>query len=260
MNYCKECKHYVVHRVDGPQCTKGKGRATSPISTCDDFEEPAGAGDADVQSILSGVPDKTVREEPVAEAPKPEKKRRGRKKEHENYEDENGVLMKYCRVCKQYKPAEDFYRKTGTPDGYAYECKACRTKHQRDKRAELRAGRKKEFENYVDEVTGVTMKYCRACKQYKPILAFYPNATQRTGSPANARSATTPGAVADGSRSASRIPCRPSSRKRRMSPRSRLCSTASVSMARGVWASFASCAPDPKSRRPLGYSPSARIR
>lgn len=181
MNYCKECKHYVVHRVDGPQCTKGKGRPTSPISTCDDFEEPAGAGDADVPSILAGVPDKTVQEEPVAEAPKPEKKRRGRKKEHENYEDENGVLMKYCRVCKQYKPAEEFYRKTGTPDGYAYECKACRTKHQRDKRAELRAGRKKEFENYVDEVTGVTMKYCRACKQYKPILAFYPKCDTADG-------------------------------------------------------------------------------
>lgn len=139
MNYCKECKHYVVHRVDGPQCTNGKGRPTSPISTCDDFEEPAGAGDADVPSILAGVPDKTVQEEPVAEVPKLEKKRRGRKKEHENYEDENGVLMKYCRACKQYKPILAFYPKCDTADGFACECKECHNARSRGGRKPKRA-------------------------------------------------------------------------------------------------------------------------
>ena len=33
----------------------------------------------------------------------------------------------------------------------------------------------------MDEVTGVTMKYCRACKQYKPILAFYPKCDTADG-------------------------------------------------------------------------------
>lgn len=131
MNYCKDCKHYAVHRTDGPQCTKGKGKATSPISSCDEFDEAAGSGDAEVPSILAGVPDKSVQEEPVVEPAKPEKKRRGRKRAHENYEDENGVLMKWCRICQQYKPAEDFYRKTGTPDGYAYECKECHNARSR---------------------------------------------------------------------------------------------------------------------------------
>ena len=46
--------------------------------------------------------------------------------------------MKWCRMCKQYKPIDEFYKKSGTPDGHAYECRPCRTAHQRKKREEKR--------------------------------------------------------------------------------------------------------------------------
>ena len=122
MSYCQDCKHYAVHRLEGPMCTKGKQSPTSPLAKKDCFEEQPGAGDAEVPSILANVPDAPARPS------------RGRKKEHENYMTEDGVLMKWCRNCKQYKPASEFYKKTGTPDGYAYDCKKCRTECQKDYR------------------------------------------------------------------------------------------------------------------------------
>ena len=134
MSYCKECKHYVEHRLDGPTCTKGRPRPVSPIAKYDCFEERPGAGDAEVQSILASVPDNTVKKEA-----RPAGRRAGRKKEHENYVDENGVLMKWCRMCRQFKPASEFYKKAGTPDGYAYDCKKCRTQVQKNYRDRKRA-------------------------------------------------------------------------------------------------------------------------
>lgn len=127
MSYCKDCKHYKTDRVDGPQCTKGKLKATSPLAVKDCFDEAPGAGDEEVPSILAAIPEA------------PAKRGGGRKKEHENYTDENGVLMKWCRCCKQYKPASEFYKKTGPKDGLAYECKQCKTKLQVDGRARKRA-------------------------------------------------------------------------------------------------------------------------
>lgn len=134
MSYCKECRHYVEHRVDGPTCMKGRPRPVSPIAKYDCFEERPGAGDAEVQSILASVPDNTVKKEA-----RPAGRRAGRKKEHENYVDENGVLMKWCRMCRQFKPASEFYKKAGTPDGYAYDCKKCRTQVQKNYRDRKRA-------------------------------------------------------------------------------------------------------------------------
>lgn len=133
--YCKDCKFYKVNRVDGPYCTKGaKHRPVSPLLSNDCFEEPS--GDDDVQAILASVPDMAV------EAPVEKPKRRGgRPKSHPNYVDENGVTMKWCRVCQQYKPIDEFGKKSSAADGHTYECKKCKVDHQRKKRDEKRQSR-----------------------------------------------------------------------------------------------------------------------
>lgn len=145
MGYCKDCKHYLNHRTEGPTCTKGRACPTSPIAEKKCFEERPADGDAEVPDILATIPeaaplhegdrvtlpDGTIRMVAGKVSVRPG---RGRKKEHENYVGEDGVLMKWCRSCQQYKAASEFYKKSGTPDGYAYECKQCRTEHQKDYR------------------------------------------------------------------------------------------------------------------------------
>ena len=135
--YCKDCKFYKVNRVDGPYCTKStKPRPVSPLRKMDCFVEPS--GDDEVPAILASVPDKAVEEAPV-EKPK---RRGGRPKSHPNYVDENGVTMKWCRVCQQYKPLDEFGKKSSAADGHTYECKKCKVDHQRKKRDEKRQNKK----------------------------------------------------------------------------------------------------------------------
>ena len=138
MKLCENCQHYGMSRTDGPMCTKNN-RPTSPLAVKDCWEEAPGAGDKDVQAILADVP-----ASPAQNAWTP-KKPRGRKKEHESYTDESGVLMKWCRACGKYKPADDFSRKTGTKDGLAYECRECKAELQRK-------GRKKKRMSELDMI------------------------------------------------------------------------------------------------------------
>ena len=127
MSQCKDCRFYKM-TYDGPYCHKNpRPVPVSPINSKDCFEEPVPVQEP---AAINDTPS-------VANEAKP-KRKGGRIREHQNYVDENGVTMKWCRMCKQYKPLDEFYHKSGTPDGHAYECKSCRTAHQRKKREENR--------------------------------------------------------------------------------------------------------------------------
>ena len=127
MSQCKDCRFYKM-TYDGPYCHKNpRPVPVSPINSKDCFEEPVPIQEP---AAINETPS-------VANEAKP-KRKGGRIREHQNYVDENGVTMKWCRMCKQYKPIDEFYKKSGTPDGHAYECRPCRTAHQRKKREEKR--------------------------------------------------------------------------------------------------------------------------
>jgi len=127
MSQCKDCRFYKM-TYDGPYCHKNpRPVPVSPINSKDCFEEPVPVQEP---AAINDTPS-------VANEAKP-KRKGGRIREHQNYVDENGVTMKWCRMCKQYKPIDEFYKKSGTPDGHAYECRPCRTAHQRKKREEKR--------------------------------------------------------------------------------------------------------------------------
>ncbi|MBR4817626.1 MAG: hypothetical protein IKZ72_03180 [Bacteroidales bacterium] len=131
MNQCKDCRFYKM-TYDGPYCHKNpRPVPVSPISSKDCFEEPV-----PVQGPAAPV--NTSGESQAVQKPK---RKGGRPRSHQNYVDGNGVTMKWCRMCQQYKPLDEFYHKSGTPDGHAYECKKCRTEHQRKKREENRNGK-----------------------------------------------------------------------------------------------------------------------
>lgn len=60
--------------------------------------------------------------------PKPEKKPRkgGRKAEFPKYTDEKtGLVMKFCRACRTYKPLSEFNLNAANSDGYGTRCKKC---------------------------------------------------------------------------------------------------------------------------------------
>ena len=135
MNQCKDCRFYKM-TYDGPYCHKNpRPVPVSPINSKDCFEEPAPTAEELGKSVAKEI----VKQ--VSDNIEKPKRKGGRVREHQNYVDENGVTMKWCRMCKQYKPIDEFYRKSGTPDGHAYECRPCRTAHQRKKREENRKGK-----------------------------------------------------------------------------------------------------------------------
>ena len=132
MNQCKDCRFYKM-TYDGPYCNKNpRPVPVSPINSKDCFEEPAPTAEELGKSVVKEI----VKQ--ISDNIEKPKRKGGRIREHQNYVDENGVTMKWCRMCKQYKPIDEFYKKSGTPDGHAYECKTCRTAHQRKKREEKR--------------------------------------------------------------------------------------------------------------------------
>ena len=105
--------------------------------------------------------------------------------------------MNICGHCTHYANVGGLHGivclKTGKPAGYL-QTKPCfeakntthKTMTQEDntKQAETctsRRGRKKEHPNYVDPESGLTMKWCNSCHQWKPIEEFHANRTHSDG-------------------------------------------------------------------------------
>jgi hypothetical protein len=88
--------------------------------------------------------------------PRPEKKTRkgGRKAEFPKYTDEKtGLVMKFCRACRTYKPVTEFNLNAANSDGYGTRCKQCHSAYM----AEYLKRRKeqKEVEAMAEEAAKV---------------------------------------------------------------------------------------------------------
>ena len=92
------------------------------------------------------------------------------------------IATKVCSRCGRELPVEAFGRHAKTRDGYQPVCRECRSAEARktDENS-LPLGRRPAHPSYTDEETGVTMKWCRLCNQYKPITDFHANKTAKDG-------------------------------------------------------------------------------
>jgi hypothetical protein len=112
------------------------------------------------------------------------------------------VMTKVCSVCGRELPVSEFGRHSRTKDGYQPFCRQCHSEmnkgHRKRQPVEhneppkkapeltpeqmgIGKGRRADHPTYVDKDTGVTMKWCRACKQYKPIDEFHRNKANKDG-------------------------------------------------------------------------------
>lgn len=170
-NYCNTCQHYRVTH-DGPHCFKGKVKPVSPISTGDCWE-PVTAP----PQIATKVCSRCGRELPVeafgrhaktrdgyqpvcrecrsAEARKTDENSLplGRRPAHPTYTNQlTGEIMKWCRLCNQYKPITDFHANRTAKDGHCNECKACHNARTVEAQRK-RIAAKKEAKKAEPEVT-----------------------------------------------------------------------------------------------------------
>ena len=112
------------------------------------------------------------------------------------------VMTKVCSVCGRELPVSEFGRHSRTKDGYQPFCRQCHSEmnkgHRKRQPVEhneppkkapeltpeqmgIGKGRRADHPTYVDKDTGVTMKWCRACKQYKPLDEFHRNKANKDG-------------------------------------------------------------------------------
>lgn len=106
--------------------------------------------------------------------------------------------MNICGHCAHYANVGGLHgiicMKTGKPAGYlqtktCFEAKNTKTHEtmtqenntKQEETCTSRRGRQKEHPNYVDKETGLTMKWCTGCHQYKPIDEFHANSTHLDG-------------------------------------------------------------------------------
>jgi hypothetical protein len=100
--------------------------------------------------------------------------------------------MKRCCHCKQILPVSEFNKAAGAKDGLQSACRSCiselnkeysktRPKRRKDPSERKTPGPKAAHPAYVDEATGVTMRWCGHCKQYKPESEFYSDRSNKSG-------------------------------------------------------------------------------
>ena len=110
--------------------------------------------------------------------------------------------MKVCSHCGRELPITNFGRHSRTKDGYQPCCKECQSEMNKGhkkrgpvehneppkKAPELTPeqmgigkGRRSTHPTYIDKDTGITMKWCKGCKQYKPIDEFHHNKANKDG-------------------------------------------------------------------------------
>lgn len=153
---CGKCRN--TH--DGPYCYKGSTpRPVSPLRVMDCWVDPA-----------------DVEKEPQA--------------------------TKVCSVCGRELPVSEFGRHSRTKDGYQPFCRKCHSEmnkgHKKRQPTEhneppkkapeltpeqmgIGKGRRATHPTYIDKDTGITMKWCKVCNQYKPIDEFHRNKANKDG-------------------------------------------------------------------------------
>ena len=112
------------------------------------------------------------------------------------------VMTKVCSHCGRELPVSNFGRHSRTKDGYQPCCKECQSEmnkgHKKrgpfqhnEKPAKpeeftpeqlgIGKGRRATNPTYIDKDTGLTMKWCKCCGQYKPIDEFHHNKANKDG-------------------------------------------------------------------------------
>ena len=156
---CGNCHYYANSPLHGPWCTKNRKEVSYLQSAFDCWTEPGTAPAEEMQ-------------------------------------------MKVCSHCGRELPITNFGRHSRTKDGYQPCCKECLSEMNKGhkkrgpvehneppkKAPELTPeqmgigkGRRADHPTYIDKDTGVTMKWCKGCKQYKPIDEFHHNKANKDG-------------------------------------------------------------------------------
>ena len=97
--------------------------------------------------------------------------------------------MKRCSHCKKVLPVSEFNKHWKAKDGLQACCKECQTemtaaarkKRETEGQPVKTRGPKSAHPAYVDEATGVTMRWCGHCKQYKPESEFSHDTSNKSG-------------------------------------------------------------------------------
>lgn len=156
---CGNCHYYANSPPHGPWCTKNRKEVSYLQSAFDCWTEPGTAPAEEIQ-------------------------------------------MKVCSHCGRELPITNFGRHSRTKDGYQPCCKECLSEMNKGhkkrgpvehneppkKAPELTPeqmgigkGRRSTHPTYIDKDTGITMKWCKTCKQYKPIDEFHHNKANKDG-------------------------------------------------------------------------------
>lgn len=107
---------------------------------------------------------------------KKQQKQRSDIKQHKISED--GIELKECSMCKEWKQLDKFYRSANVTDGLNCSCKECNKK----RKIELAGQPKKERVNAEHIIIdGKECKTCNICKEVKELRKFYKNKTLSDG-------------------------------------------------------------------------------
>ena len=157
--FCGNCHYYANSPLHGPWCTKNRKEVSYLQSAFDCWTEPGTAPAEEIQ-------------------------------------------MKVCSHCGRELPITNFGRHSRTKDGYQPCCKECLSEmnkgHKKrepfqhnEKPAKpeeftpeqlgIGKGRRATNPTYIDKDTGLTMKWCKCCGQYKPIDEFHHNKANKDG-------------------------------------------------------------------------------
>ena len=156
---CGNCHYYTNSPMHGPWCSKNKKEVSYLQNAFDCWIEPGTAPAEEMQ-------------------------------------------MKVCSHCGREHPISKFGRHSRTKDGYQPCCKECQSEMNKGRKKRnpfqhneapkkapeltpeqmgIGKGRRADHPTYIDKDTGVTMKWCRGCKQYKPIDEFHHNKANKDG-------------------------------------------------------------------------------
>ena len=156
---CGNCHYYTNSPMHGPWCSKNKKEVSYLQNAFDCWIEPGTAPAEEVQT-------------------------------------------KVCSHCGRELPITNFGRHSRTKDGYQPCCRECQSEMNKGRKKRnpfqhneapkkapeltpeqmgIGKGRRADHPTYIDKNTGVPMKWCRGCKQYKPLDEFHHNKANKDG-------------------------------------------------------------------------------